>query len=555
MEQESAKFFSGDPFERSIAIMIAAVTVFAAIVGYLQTTAGVKADQFARTAQSFAIEAVSLRASGEIEASYAWSDLWRVWSELETLSILGEDFDDTDMAERYLTVQERMETLNPLMQPPYFAPQDEGTPNIEAFEADLFIIESTFLVEQFIITFEVSSAWGAKADSYVAHLTLLAVSLFLYGLSTTIASQARWVFVSLGTLFTIGTLIWVIIVYVRPIERIPEEAVQAYAEGVGWNHQSEFEAAIEQFDKALTLAPNYANAHYQKGLALFDINEIAQAAVSLEAAQAAGRVDFGTVGELVRTYYYLGRQTDSIKMAETGIGLNPAEPGYYFDLGLNHLTLGQDEQAQAAYDRALNTTTEIVAQARGAGQEPPGSLWWNMELAATDLDALNECLSTQDCFNAPPYETLNIEQLSSDRLFDLSRQIKQHSVALEYTGQPIQDPLEAIITTLEFGGYEDDISDELLISEEFPAGTDEVSILLAFENMTQDHLLVVKVFLDTQEDASLRIAQPWDFGPAGEAELLISKGLLSDLDSGEYFVEVYIDGHLLQQSGFFIAEE
>ena len=172
--------FSGEPFERVVAVLIALVTIIAAVVGYLQGQASIRSDRALREAQTFAIEALSQKAAGEIEIGYAWTDLWRSWSELDSQAVIAADFDDAAAAERYDTVRDRLIGLSPLLAPPYFDPDQDDEPDVAAYEADLYVVNSTYLTERFLATFEMSEAWGDKADTYVAHLTILAVTLLIY---------------------------------------------------------------------------------------------------------------------------------------------------------------------------------------------------------------------------------------------------------------------------------------------------------------------------------------------------------------------------------------
>ena len=549
--------FSGEPFERVVAVLIALVTIIAAVVGYLQGQASIRSDRALREAQTFAIEALSQKAAGEIEIGYAWTDLWRSWSELDSQAVIAADFDDAAAAERYDTVRDRLIGLSPLLAPPYFDPDQDDEPDVAAYEADLYVVNSTYLTERFLATFEMSEAWGDKADTYVAHLTILAVTLFLYGLSVTLLGQVRWLFVVLGSLFALVTVVWVIAVYTRPISIPSEPAIRAYAEGVGRLHQESPEAAIVSFDQALALAPAYADAYFERGNAYFDLEQLDQAAANYEMAVNAGRGDISTIMELGRVYYFQGRLADALRLVQTELTLGPDHVVSYLDLGLVNLAAGQVEAAQGAFEQAMTLAGQQVAAARAAGQEPPDSLWWYLDVAATDLDSLSACLTDQECDATPPYDIVSRSVPDVAVVDAVAQQLKELTVALEYTGRPPDPSTGVDISSFEFAAELYDDNDEFIdydITDTFPADIGDVIVLLTYDGMQDGQQVVVKVFLDGEEDPTLRVLETWDQGQAGETELLLSTGLLSTFTPGEYWVEMYVDSHLVAQEGFTVEE-
>ncbi|MCB9098220.1 MAG: tetratricopeptide repeat protein [Anaerolineales bacterium] len=549
--------FSGEPFERIVAALIALVTIIAAVVGYLQSQASILSDRALREAQTFAIEALSQKAAGEIETGYAWTDLWRSWSELDSQAIIAADFDDAAAAKRYETIRDRLAGLSPLLAPPYFDPEQDDEPDVSAFEADLYVVDSTYLTERFLATFETSEAWGDKADTYVAHLTILAVTLFLYGLSVTLIGQVRWLFVILGSLFALVTVIWVLVIYVRPISTPSEPAIRAYAEGVGRLHRAAPEEAIEAFNQALALAPAYAAVYFERGNAYFDLEQLEQAAADYEAAIATGRGDISTIMELSRVYYFQGRLADALRLAQTELTLGPDQVVSYLDVGVINLAAGQVEAAQTAFDQAMTLAEQQVVAAREASQEPPDSLWWYLDVAATDLDSLSSCLTEQECSATPPYDIVSQTGTDAAAVDAVAQQLKELTVALEYTGRPPDPSTGVAVSSFEFAAERYDDNDEFIdydITDTFPADTGDVVVLLTYSGMQDGQQVVVKVFVDGEEDPTLRVLETWDQGQAGETELLLSAGLLSIFSPGDYWVEMYVDAHLVAQEGFTVEE-
>jgi tetratricopeptide (TPR) repeat protein len=289
-------FFSDERFERMVAILIAMVAVLAALTGFLQANASAKSAQANRNAQRFAIQAMGRNTSGQAQLGYDLYDAFHAWSQLNTLAqSAGEDVAGR---RRYAAVRDRIAELSPLLASPYFDPASQTWPDVSGYEADIYLVEATALTERYTASAQVSNAWSNKANSYVAHLTLLAVTLFLYGLSTTISGRMRWLFVVAGTAITGVTLLWLLLVVIWPGPVLADEAIVAYARGVGLAYRGKLEEATVAFDQALAAAPDYANAFFERGNVHFDLGDYEAAAADYEAAQAAGRDDINVAWNL-----------------------------------------------------------------------------------------------------------------------------------------------------------------------------------------------------------------------------------------------------------------
>lgn len=199
----SSLFDNEERFKQIAGILIALVTILTAIVGYLQNDAGSLDDRANRQAQEYAFRAMGQRISGAAQAGYARGDAYRTWSELNTLALAAENGGDPMAAERYRAVGERMTQLSPLLSDKAYFDPASGEPNVAKYEADTYLIEVTALAERSAAWFVVNQAWDEKANTYVVHLTILAVALFLLGLATTISGRARWIFMAAGVVITL----------------------------------------------------------------------------------------------------------------------------------------------------------------------------------------------------------------------------------------------------------------------------------------------------------------------------------------------------------------
>ena len=569
-------------FKRFVAFLITSLIIVAAVVSWLQTQAGAKAAQLGREVQSYAIRAMGLKTSGQARVSYGWQGAYQNWEELSDLAKRAEFDDRAAEAARYGAVRDRMAELSPLLSPPYFDAEADSLPDISQYEADVYLVQSTALSEHYTDSAEQNEAWDGKARAHITHLTLLAVTLSLFGLSTTITGRVvRWLFVAAGTVIAAFTLVWILIVAVWPVPRLEEAAIEAYAQGVGlaWQGSGEnrvaYEDAIAKFDEALGREPGYANALYERGntrLALADAAMAAgddaavtdyyeQAVADFEAAQAAGRDDTNVGWNLGWTYYLLARYDDAIRMDRHTLQLDPDLVGVRTNLGVALLVAGQMDEAQHEYQNAMDTATRLVTDAQAAGKQPPASLWWYLDAGAIDLVNLLDRLDgrVNPWTQAPPPDTVTDPGAVRTTAGDTIKQLKELLVALEFTGQPPQAEVSAVISPLEFGLERNNADGEPVgydVGRSFPYETNKVLILFDYEGMSDGQKIIWKVYRDGFEQPDLRLAHDWNLSDSGSAELRIgySHTDFFIFSSGEYVVEMFVDNRLMQRGGFTIRD-
>ncbi len=553
--------FSDDPFERFVAFLIALAMLLAAVVGFLQADAGARADRYNRNAQQFAVQAMGRQISGATQVAYAWSDAYQAWDELNTLALAATGSED-DAAARYKAVRDRVAKLSPLLTTPYFDPTGQDVPDIAGYEADIYLVETTALTERYTAAAELDDAWGGKANAYVAHLTLLAVTLFLFGLSITVEGWIRWFLLGTGLFITAITFIWMLAVIIWPVPNLSDQAIVAYARGVGLVHRGDMEEAIVAFDQALAEAPDYANVFYERGNAQYYLSNYEAAAADYEAAQTAGRDDVNVAWNLGWLYYLLGRFDAAAQMDRHALELDPDRLWIRFNLSLALLAAGQIEAAQTEYTSAMDAAKQQVKEAREMGLEPSSSLWWYLDAAARDIDSLIDRLNNQPKFwtEAPSPETIDNPEQVKTTAQEWRKQLKDLTVALEYTGEPPSGLVTAQISPFQFGQATYDDEGNFLdynLAETFPPGTDEVLILYDYEGMQDGQDIIWKVYRDGEEDPSLRVVEEWLLGEAGGAEKAISYAYsrVFIFWSGEYTVEMYVNSRLMQTGHFIIAQE
>lgn len=560
---QPVSFLDNDEFFKQMAsILIAVVTVITAVAGLLQNDAGARDDRANRTAQDYAFQAMGQRISGVARAGYDRGDAYRNWSELFALAQSAENSDDPAAARRYEAVADEIAKLSPLLGPDYIDPAAGGEPNLAKYEADTYLVTVTGLAERSVAWFAVKQTWDEKANTYVVHITILAVALFLFGLALTLNTRARWIFVVAGLVITLIAVIWAVRVYLAPIPSLPDPAIDAYARGVGLAYQGQFKEAVTAFDEAVTQAPDYGNALFERGRAYAELGDYQAALTNYEAARAVGRDDASVAWNSAWLYYLQGRFDEAIQTNRRTVALDPNLLEARFDLALTLLASGQIEAAKAEYAQTLVLAADQVALAEAAKQEPPASLWWSFDDAASGLDGLIDRLEGfEDSWwlASPPADKIANPEAVKAAAEELVRQIKGTSVALEYTGKPLAAVPQAEISPFEFAEVEYDDEGNAAqynITDIFPNGTNEVFITFDYKGMQDGQDVVVKVYHNGEEDVSWRSAEKWSLGAEGTAEYPLSYAYSNvyTLAPGEYLAEMYIDSHLMQRGYFTIAE-
>jgi len=123
--------------------------------------------------------------------------------------------------------------------------------------------------------------------------------------------------------------------------------------GTFYNSNGQLEIAVTKFEQALTLNPDYAEAHYNLGVTLRELDKIEEAIKCYKNA-------IGIKNAYPNAHYNLGNallsleQYDSaIKHFESAIAFNPKLAKAYNNLGLVYKRLGKDQEAGKKFDEAL----------------------------------------------------------------------------------------------------------------------------------------------------------------------------------------------------------
>jgi tetratricopeptide (TPR) repeat protein len=508
------------------------------------------------------LESFGSQVSGDSRVNFDYNVAYQAYYEYGLLASSASNRGDDLLSENYTQMADEMTQLSPMLQAPYYDSAVDDGPKVSLYESDVYLVKITTLFEKFMAASSVKDAWDFKANTYIVHLTLLAVSLFLFGLSTAISNdRTRWVFAGGGSLIALIAMVWAIGIYVKPVFDVREQgdAIEQYSAGVGLAYQDRYDEAITAFDAALVAYPQYANALTERANAQYALGQYELAIADYKSAIAAGDKNPNTMGMLAYQYHLIGDFENAIAMDRKGLEIAPDELWLKFDLGLNLMLNDQIEESRAVYQEGMDAAVTKVAEAKAAGSEAPSYLWYGMGDGADMLD--NVMMTIENGEGEPPVESI----VNPDEVYaageEMLIKLKSTAVALEYTGAAPVGELTATISPFSIVVPEKDENGEFVAysepATEFAYGIDEFSVLFDYTGMPEGKDILFKLYINGVEDPSWRILQPWDLGTDGNAEIPISYAYSDTFvfDAGQYVVEMYVDNHLAQRGWFTISEE
>jgi hypothetical protein len=173
-------------FKRIISVLIGVTTAFTAILAQLESEARSRDDRAGRDARQASLSALGQQVRGSIEANHHYYTAFAHFGEVVTLRELAEARKDEKTAGDLGFQEVNLLSTSPLLDgqdpngKPYFDYQNKHDgPDLARFEAYTYYINVQKDLQTFKAASKVKDGWSQKANSYVFHLTLLAISLFL----------------------------------------------------------------------------------------------------------------------------------------------------------------------------------------------------------------------------------------------------------------------------------------------------------------------------------------------------------------------------------------
>lgn len=543
------RWFSQDTYSSVVGLVIIYVAILTAFSAYQGGIIDIEWDRSNLEIQKKTIELTRTQTLGEFEADYAWAQAYRIWYEMDTYAYFAED---DNVRAAFEQARDRVTELSPLLQEPYFDPL-AFFPEIEKYEVDLYIQDMAQQTLELKYLLEERNVLDEKSVIYFEVTEMMALVLILLGLSTTIISNQTIRLLILA--FAIGMSGWQTIrfleAYTMPFLETPSEAIQDYAEGVGLAHQLFYSDAIDTYSTAIDKAPDLTDAYVERGFAyrlLFnetgEMELLDQALPDFERAVTDGRREPRIIGQLSELYYLEGRFDEALTTSQLGID-ETDDFIHYFDKGRNLFALGQVEEARASYQEGIDIAVNRYLSLKDQGQSPPVSFWRSFDYATVELDDLTNCLTNDVCDQTPPQDSLPSTDDILPTITEINTQLKNTTTSLEILQQPPGDPITATVDNI---GFSITPESAMIAEGVFETGAESFSVDFDYEGFANDQIFSAKVFVDNRDYPPLRQIMRWQEGESGRYALPLALGN----DTGNYTVQLYLDGQLIGQTSFYL---
>ncbi|MFE7586054.1 tetratricopeptide repeat protein [Streptomyces gardneri] len=372
-------------FKRFLALAVALIALFGAILGYAASHAGAREDAAAREAQRNAILAMSQQSAAQ--AKYydrlgGFTAVTAVKQRLEIadtranlLSIPGESVNTDHWREN----RDRLKDLSPETQ------EATGTRTSVTAWADASVKPTLARLRQ-EASRSAAADWGNKASAYVGGITLLAISLALLGLSTTITPGNRRLFWWPAAGITLVTLVGFLIIAGRPVSHIPEAAMKDIVKGDRHLALGDHEKAMSFYTQAIQKSEKYAAAYQRRADARaasespgsgYVVDVISRKAREANIADLDRVIEFGgenfvNLNNQGANYFYLQEYRKMEELIRRAIALNDDLPLPRMNLALALAGQGRAKAAEREFrqavtlfeKRSLQERTELYASAR-----------------------------------------------------------------------------------------------------------------------------------------------------------------------------------------------
>lgn len=371
------------PSSRFLTITVVLATLVAALGGFLLNRASASDSDDADQAQQLSLQASATQTSAYQRAETDYSQyvslqVLQAEAAQEMLEAAYPQPDASNWADLYKasTAQATQAAKNlPVDLKPDLANGDPD-PN---FPYDLFdkrASQGIYLEARSDGYNDAANRWSSLESSYTAIVTMIAVSLFLFGSAFVLYGRNRLLFSLLGIVLVVTGLVWEGTLFAIQEPAVPSvAAAKDYANGVVAMGVNNYRAAIKDMSLAIKARPDYALAYSERALAESDLGSqqlgsgfssnlspywAKRFAADSKAAYRLGDHEAGQVVDLGWAYYYLwlidGAHGKPPSQAETlgreGAQLDPSFPIGWMNLGLAELAAGQYRAATSAYTTA-----------------------------------------------------------------------------------------------------------------------------------------------------------------------------------------------------------
>ncbi|MEY2448084.1 MAG: hypothetical protein QOH79_1560, partial [Acidimicrobiaceae bacterium] len=215
--------------------------------------------------------------------------------------------------------------------------------------------------------------YGNKADSYVALLTVLAVGLFLIGLSLTITGRGRYFLAAPGVAVALVCVGWALLITTSSISQVSPNAIDLTAQGLELQSSGDAKGAIDKYRAAIADSPDFgaafarlSGAEFQAGASssagnqfqsLSDPDATKRAIEAGEKALSLGEGTASLLSDVGFFHFTLGDYDRAAALSQQALDSNDQFPPLVFNLGVAQVGQG-DESAVQTYERGIELLRE-----------------------------------------------------------------------------------------------------------------------------------------------------------------------------------------------------
>lgn len=406
-----------DPnFRRVLAIVVVLITLFAACLAYLHEQNGNLEDRAARDAQLASIRGFGQQVAASTESQFDYKIFvqQQLLQRRQLVAASRERTTDSQFASVYQADAQRYTDLNNTIASD--APVKTND-DYNAKDASLNVSPDESRLTQQVLSNRAND-FGNKSDAYVAILTVLAVGLFLIGLSLTVSGRGRYMLAVPGIGIAIVCLAWSAIVTLGSVTDIPQKAVELTAQGQQKQAAGDLQGAIDSYHQAIQLSSSFGPAYARLSDAEFE-NGVSN-----------------TTGNQFESISKPDNLKRAIEAGDKALSLGESKPAFVSSLGFFHFAAGDFSQAESLSAQAL----------QGNGEFPP--FIFNLGVAQAAQNEKSAALATykkgidilkketdsglrQQIVSAALTD-LEIADASTSKAKDLIQQIKGELVDVEF---------------------------------------------------------------------------------------------------------------------------
>lgn len=383
-----------DSFSRRVALLIAVATLVAAWVAYQHAAVTTQSSRAAATAHALAVDVLGATLRSEQAAALELDRLQaQIQQEVNAANLLQQwaaATDDATAAELDARLRVSEALAGEVADATHIAARDDTPEQDPLFPARLVarlshgVFEGEALEDAAI---HESAEAGSRAATLAGVLAILAVSVYLMGLSLTIQqTTARRALAAIGAGLVILASGWAIAAALAPVpsaetDRV-REAARAYADGqVAYQtavDRADYDEAVGHFSRAVEVRADFAAAHDALAAAAFAAGSPQHSsllsistpeAVELSTRHLQQAIDLGlrnalNVNNLGWHTLLIGLESDSaahvrqsLALFDEAIDLGEEDPIPRYNRALALTALGRLPEARAAYLGAVTAST------------------------------------------------------------------------------------------------------------------------------------------------------------------------------------------------------